>query len=79
MSHHSHAVHLLSRYLTLPPHARESVGDCLKHYYEGPPNVELVLTCADRCGLTRDDHQIFPLVAAELEAELNNAERRLRY
>jgi len=79
MANTHHGMQLLARYLALPLQERESVGDCLRQYYEGPPNVELVLTCADRCHLTRDDPRIFPLVAAELEAALDQAERRLRY
>ncbi len=79
MSSRELGIQLLARYLALPSGERESVGDCLRQYYEGPPNVELVLTCADRCHLTRDDARIFPLVAAELEAALDQAERRLRY
>jgi hypothetical protein len=71
---------LLRRYLVLSEDEKRGVGECLRRYYEGPPNVELVLTCADQCRLARGrDHEVWLKASAELEAAIDQAERRLRY
>jgi len=79
-AHYSHGgLALLDRYLKLDQTSRARVGECLRRYYEGPPNVELVLTCGGVCHLSPRDREIWPKASAEIEAALDEAERRMRY
>jgi len=79
MSSRGIGIQLLARYLKLrDPKQRAFVGDCLTRFYEGPPNVELVLTCGGRCNLLPGlrEREVWPKAAAELELRIAQMEAR---